>query len=59
MHRVQAEVLVDIVDFIQAKVGEEPSLVECRENSAGEIEVRLGFTIRRDYPGIKHEEASK
>jgi hypothetical protein len=59
MHPVQARVLAEIITFIEEKVGEEPYLADCDENSAGEIEVRLGFTVRRDYPGIGTKEAGK
>jgi hypothetical protein len=59
MHEIQARVLGTILNYIQDKVGKEPDLLECCENSAGEIEIRLAFTIRRNYPGIGTKKAEK
>jgi len=59
MHMIQAQILHHIVEYIQDKLGEEPDLVDCRQNIAGEVEVRLAFTISRDYPGISHEVATQ
>jgi len=53
MHKIQATALADIVNYIEDKIGEEPTLGSVLENTAGEIEVDLHFTIRRSYPGME------
>jgi len=52
MHKIQAAVLADIVNYIQDKTGDEPTLGSILENTAGELEVSLHFTIARSYPAI-------
>jgi hypothetical protein len=59
MHHIQAQVLENIVEYIQDKCGEEPRLGSILPNTAGELEVTLLFTIGRDYPGMRPEEAEQ
>lgn len=55
MHKVQAEVLSQIVAYVQDKIGKEPQIYSFVDDSGGEITVNLKFRIGRDYPGMKQD----
>ena len=59
MHFIQARILADVIEYIQDKTGAGPHLAACEQNSAGEILVKLLFTIGRDYAGMRPEEPEK
>jgi len=59
MHMIQAQVLHDIVEYIQDKCGKEPVIISFVEDADDELVIRLDIWIGRDYPGMKEEEAEK
>ena len=56
MHMIQAQVLHDIIEYIQDKCGVEPELVHIDEDQDNIIHVSLSLLIGRDYPGMKPDE---
>jgi len=56
MHMIQAQVLAEIIEFIQDKAGEEPELRSLVEDENNVLHVDVRFRIGRDYPGMKPEE---
>jgi hypothetical protein len=52
MHKVQAKILAEIVDYLLGKCGDEPELVELTEDQDNFLHITLTILIGRDYPGI-------
>ena len=52
MHKVQAEVLRDIITYIQDKTGKEPELV-LDETVDNKLILKIYCVIGRDYPAMK------